>query len=152
MKLKEIGVPSRISQWSKLALIHLKLNNLQLRIISVVHGGWATWEPWSTCSPDCHEESRTRTRTCTNPAPEHDGNDCVGDNKENTTCIKSHCPGKLHETICSLNYYQKKLFENNSEWLNCLCRWLNHRKFRSKVASKFSRILETLMITEFRSW
>ena len=53
-------------------------------------GGWGNWGPCSSnCPTDCLQErkkSRIRTRTCTNPAPEGDGNDCSGESTDQQTC------------------------------------------------------------------
>ncbi|XP_020899992.1 EGF-like repeat and discoidin I-like domain-containing protein 3 [Exaiptasia diaphana] len=50
-------------------------------------GGWSQWSPWrfllcslpSICVP-------TRTRTCTSPAPQSNGANCIGSSKEHKTC------------------------------------------------------------------
>ncbi|XP_078312841.1 properdin-like [Crassostrea virginica] len=56
----------------------------------MVDGAWSDWSSWSPCSNSCGEGQETRTRTCTNPAPEHGGKDCPGDSKETRACIG--CP------------------------------------------------------------
>ncbi|XP_078312843.1 uncharacterized protein LOC144619278 [Crassostrea virginica] len=55
-----------------------------------VDGAWSDWSSWSPCSKSCGEGHETKTRTCTNPAPEHGGKDCPGDSKETRACIG--CP------------------------------------------------------------
>ncbi|XP_067655883.1 thrombospondin-2-like [Haliotis asinina] len=46
-----------------------------------VNGGVSSWSSWSgSCAQTCgtsHTVSKTRTRTCTNPAPAHGGSDCT---------------------------------------------------------------------------
>ncbi|XP_052706716.1 A disintegrin and metalloproteinase with thrombospondin motifs adt-1-like [Crassostrea angulata] len=56
-----------------------------------VDGAWSDWSQWSQCSNTCGPGQETRTRTCTNPAPEHGGKPCPGDDSENRPCIG--CPG-----------------------------------------------------------
>jgi Thrombospondin type 1 domain. len=42
-----------------------------------IHGDWSDWSP-QTCSLSCGRgRTETRTRTCTNPAPEFGGNPCL---------------------------------------------------------------------------
>ena len=43
-----------------------------------VNGNWSPWSTWSSCSATCGGGKRTRTRTCTNPAPANGGKDCEG--------------------------------------------------------------------------
>ena len=60
-----------------------------------VDGGWSQWSDWGDCSESCLGEQR-RTRTCTNPAPEYCGADCVGKDYEDQDCGDTCCPGRLH--------------------------------------------------------
>ncbi|XP_046331615.2 SCO-spondin-like [Haliotis rufescens] len=62
-----------------------------------VNGGWALWtDAVTVCSASCGGGSRTisRTRTCTNPPPQHGGQSCVGATSATYTesCSTSHCP------------------------------------------------------------
>ena len=58
-----------------------------------VNGGWTEWsEP--ACPVTCGGASKTRTRTCTNPAPADGGADCDGVKKETESCGTAMCPGK----------------------------------------------------------
>ncbi|KAK3083453.1 hypothetical protein FSP39_022988 [Pinctada imbricata] len=64
-----------------------------------VHGNWASWSSWATCSVSCIPTSgsrsgtTTRTRTCSNPAPKYDGNQCSGDSSQSKSCTpSSNCP------------------------------------------------------------
>lgn len=43
-----------------------------------IDGEWATWGSWGDCSVTCGGGSQWRNRTCTNPAPQYGGSDCVG--------------------------------------------------------------------------
>ncbi|XP_076859381.1 complement component C7 [Brachyhypopomus gauderio] len=51
----------------------------------VIHGGWACWSPWSSCS----EGRRRRTRSCSRPAPQN-GRECGGNAEETTPCESEH--------------------------------------------------------------
>ncbi|XP_072311586.1 complement component 7b [Eucyclogobius newberryi] len=48
----------------------------------VVHGGWSCWTAWSPCSGG----QRSRTRSCTNPAPRGGGAQCIGASEERGPC------------------------------------------------------------------
>ncbi|XP_021353607.1 uncharacterized protein LOC110450424 isoform X1 [Mizuhopecten yessoensis] len=58
-----------------------------------VDGNWSKWQTWEPCSATCTRKghpiptgTRTRRRTCTNPAPAHDGDVCVGKDTEAKSC------------------------------------------------------------------
>lgn len=58
-----------------------------------VHGGWTAWSAWSECSATCGLAVKTRTRTCTNPAPVHRGRVCVGQDHSEVLCTGNPpCP------------------------------------------------------------
>ena len=59
-----------------------------------VNGGWTQWSSWSTCTVTCGVGSRTRTRSCTDPAPIGDGADCVGPISSTESCNIVACPGE----------------------------------------------------------
>ncbi len=48
----------------------------------VVNGGWSNWSGWSVCT----NNTQTRTRTCTNPAPSCRGAECSGPSSETQCC------------------------------------------------------------------
>ncbi|XP_060586448.1 uncharacterized protein LOC132742139, partial [Ruditapes philippinarum] len=54
-------------------------------------GGWTDWGQWSTCSVTCGDGLKSRSRTCTNPAPSPLGKYCDGDPIEVVSCRKSNC-------------------------------------------------------------
>lgn len=60
-----------------------------------VHGNWASWASWGSCTVTCGGGTKDRSRTCTNPAPQYLGNDCVGSGADRTDCNTHHCPSKL---------------------------------------------------------
>merc|ERR1712054_3631 len=43
-----------------------------------VDGGWTDWSAFSECSVKGGGGNKTKTRTCTNPAPAHGGAECEG--------------------------------------------------------------------------
>eukprot|EP00118_Oscarella_pearsei_P020948 m.232382 g.232382 ORF g.232382 m.232382 type:complete len:812 (+) comp40078_c0_seq33:147-2582(+) len=62
-----------------------------------VNGLWSDWLEWSKCSKSCGlGASRTRTRTCSFPAPSNGGDPCVG-NKTDTESCGSPCPAEWSE-------------------------------------------------------
>ncbi|KAL9968596.1 hypothetical protein ACROYT_G020705 [Oculina patagonica] len=59
-----------------------------------VDGGFSPWSSWSECSVTCGDGYQTRTRTCTNPPPQGNGNDCEGDREESRQCNDGPCPAR----------------------------------------------------------
>ena len=49
------------------------------------NGGYSQWSAWTICSVACGVGSRSRRRTCTNPAPGPYGSDCSDLGSENQT-------------------------------------------------------------------
>ncbi|XP_070690183.1 complement component C7 [Pempheris klunzingeri] len=47
----------------------------------VIHGSWACWSAWSSCSGG----RRSRSRSCSNPVPQN-GDGCVGEPAETSDC------------------------------------------------------------------
>ncbi|XP_016050982.1 PREDICTED: SCO-spondin [Miniopterus natalensis] len=39
-------------------------------------GGWCPWSEWTACSQPCRGQTRTRSRTCSCPVPQHGGSRC----------------------------------------------------------------------------
>ncbi|XP_052813120.1 thrombospondin-2-like [Mya arenaria] len=61
-------------------------------LCNIVDGQWAEWSTWSVCPVTCGNGTRTRTRLCSNPAPVHGGDDCMGNGTDITTCVLDPCP------------------------------------------------------------
>uniref|UniRef100_A0A7M5UQU5 Uncharacterized protein n=1 Tax=Clytia hemisphaerica TaxID=252671 RepID=A0A7M5UQU5_9CNID len=70
----------KYTQWKTGLNIYLIISLLP------VNGGLSEWSTPSSCSVTCGEGEATQTRTCTNPAPAHGGNDCEGDRKRTVKC------------------------------------------------------------------
>ncbi|XP_031562135.1 uncharacterized protein LOC116297953 [Actinia tenebrosa] len=56
-----------------------------------VDGHWGRWSSWSSCSKSCDVGIHTRTRTCTDPAPQSGGADCQGSNTMSSSCQDTPC-------------------------------------------------------------
>ena len=69
-----------------------------LPIISplLVDGGFTAWSPWAGCSVTCEQGIWGRTRSCSNPAPQHGGANCAGPTAQTTACDAGvMCPSKF---------------------------------------------------------
>ncbi|CAC5417849.1 Adhesion G protein-coupled receptor B2,Coadhesin,Thrombospondin-1,Mucin-like protein,Hemicentin-1,Adhesion G protein-coupled receptor B3,Thrombospondin-2 [Mytilus coruscus] len=62
------------------------------RVPCPIDGLWAVWSAWGTCSVTCASGTHDRSRTCTDPAPAHNGADCVGSGAATQTCTLTPCP------------------------------------------------------------
>ncbi|KAI8504958.1 hypothetical protein Bbelb_170670 [Branchiostoma belcheri] len=56
------------------------------------HGGWSSWANWTSCPVTCGGGQLFRTRECTDPAPAHGGDDCIGNSHETANCAIADCP------------------------------------------------------------
>ena len=79
-----------------------------LVLLFVVDGGFTTWTAWDTCTVTCAGGTQDRTRTCTNPAPQYLGADCVGDTSETQDCNTFNCPSMILEIL--FEHYQLCVF------------------------------------------
>ncbi|XP_056001828.1 coadhesin-like [Ostrea edulis] len=57
-----------------------------------IHGGWSSWSGYGSCTRSCGSGTRSRSRSCTNPAPAHGGNTCSGSSTSSQSCNSHHCP------------------------------------------------------------
>ena len=61
--------------------------------MTIVNGGWTSWEGWTSCSVSCGSGHRRRLRSCSDPAPANGGNTCGGVNAQYQSCYQQRCPG-----------------------------------------------------------
>ena len=69
-----------------------------------VDGSWTSWGSWASCSETCGGGVQSRTRSCSNPAPQYGGANCVGMSSSTQRCNTQNCPSKLSFILC------KKIF------------------------------------------
>ena len=81
---------------------HEQLHSLVPYVFPQVNGGWAAWSPWGLCPLSCGGTSstlHTKTRTCTNPAPQYNGTECDSSIQGDTAsdvCGQDFCPSIFH--------------------------------------------------------
>ncbi|XP_076098968.1 uncharacterized protein LOC143068637 [Mytilus galloprovincialis] len=56
-----------------------------------INGDWGHWTPWEKCSKTCGSGTKSRSRECSDPLPQHGGNFCDGFPKEYTGCEEEKC-------------------------------------------------------------
>nr|XP_022321026.1 coadhesin-like isoform X3 [Crassostrea virginica] len=59
--------------------------------LCAVDGQWGAWSGFSNCSVKCGNGTKTRTRSCDNPAPQYGGLKCAGNESEAVACSASDC-------------------------------------------------------------
>ncbi|XP_069105032.1 SCO-spondin-like [Argopecten irradians] len=57
-----------------------------------IDGGWSSWGSYGSCSVTCAGGVKSRTRSCTNPAPQHGGASCGNDDTSSGSCNTHPCP------------------------------------------------------------
>lgn len=62
---------------------------------SSVDGVWTSWSSWGSCTVTCDGGSQDKTRTCTNPAAQYGGADCVGVGSATQQCNTQACISKF---------------------------------------------------------
>lgn len=61
-----------------------------------IDGGFSNWLPWTDCSVSCGGPGQTaRVRTCDNPKPQNNGQNCQGKTMELNTCDNGPCSGSV---------------------------------------------------------
>ena len=66
-----------------------------------VDGQWGAWSGFSDCSVKCGNGTKTRTRSCDNPAPQYGGLKCAGNESEAIACSASDCAGTELQSTCA---------------------------------------------------
>ena len=68
-----------------------------LLILALVPGGYTPWGDWEECSVTCGAGSQSRSRSSTDPSPEHGGTTFLeqglGEATEDQACDAGPCPG-----------------------------------------------------------
>ena len=65
-------------------------------LIFTVNGGWSGWTDVGMCSASCHGGSQLQERSCSNPPPQFDGDDCQGNNTRHVGCNDIECECKYY--------------------------------------------------------
>jgi hypothetical protein len=72
------------------------------QIYILVNGDWTNyteWSKWTECSESCGNgmQKSTHSRSCTNPEPKFNGQQCAGEVTEERSqiCKIKDCPGKI---------------------------------------------------------
>ncbi|XP_013392214.1 coadhesin-like [Lingula anatina] len=91
--------------------------------------------------------NRTRTRTCSNPEPQHGGTDCVGNNTETAECaVVACCSMSLHTTGRRITSGTQLLYAITSTKEECVnlccadndCKYANWRNDGENACKTFS--------------
>ncbi|KAL5248251.1 hypothetical protein ACHWQZ_G017435 [Mnemiopsis leidyi] len=82
---------SCVSTSSRIKCRHEEDIHLACELGTPVDGGWNDYGDWTECSAVCGGGTQTRTRTCTNPAPQFGGQSCSGEETERRSCNSYSC-------------------------------------------------------------
>ncbi|XP_066931095.1 properdin-like isoform X1 [Clytia hemisphaerica] len=66
-----------------------------------VNGKWGSYGSYGSCSKTCGGGSKSRSRSCNNPAPKNGGSQCSGSATQSATCNTQAC---LKSNLCSWYY------------------------------------------------
>ena len=86
------NVTRQAENWGKECPRNLEEQEPCLENECLVDGGWSQWSRWGYCSQSCGSGLRSRSRTCSDPAPQYGGQDCVGAKLETKECYLKVCP------------------------------------------------------------
>ncbi|XP_048578078.1 uncharacterized protein LOC5504431 [Nematostella vectensis] len=79
-----------------LARVNISSNSLphahKTLIFILVSGGWSLWSTWTSCSVTCSTGVQSKSRSCSNPAPQNGGAYCLGEGHVSQSCDMSPCP------------------------------------------------------------
>lgn len=73
-----------------------------LLLFPPVDGKWSSWVSWGACSVSCGGGTRQRRRLCANPAPQHGGRHCEGNDVHIDFCNSDPCPSESYSLLYSL--------------------------------------------------
>ena len=72
---------------------------ISVYVTGAVNGSWSGWTAWTQCTEAryCLKGVTLRNRTCNNPPPINDGDDCPGVGEEERSCptVSQGCEGDL---------------------------------------------------------
>lgn len=77
----------------------------------VIHGRWACWSTWSSCNG----AQRSRSRSCSNPAPQNGGQHCSGEATETSDCDEDEL------SYLKLVYLKALEGQCQTRFTHCLC-------------------------------
>uniref|UniRef100_A0A7M4EJ59 ADAM metallopeptidase with thrombospondin type 1 motif 13 n=1 Tax=Crocodylus porosus TaxID=8502 RepID=A0A7M4EJ59_CROPO len=63
----------------------------ELNPVTVVHGHWSGWSPFTSCSRSCGGGVAVRRRFCNNPRPAFGGQQCLGEDLQAEMCNTQAC-------------------------------------------------------------
>ena len=69
---------------------------LNQHICISVDGKWSSWGAYGSCSETCGPGTKSRSRSCNNPAPAHGGAACAGSGTESVNCVITSCSTGKH--------------------------------------------------------
>lgn len=76
-------------------------------VFFTVDGAWSIWSNWGDCSLTCGDDgSRDRQRSCSTPAPQFGGSECIGNNTETGSCEDTPCASKIIQQDMKLFFFQ----------------------------------------------
>ena len=61
----------------------------------LVNGNWGKWGSFGSCNKPCGTGIQQRSRSCTNPKPDHGGKSCPGSSINSRYCNTHKCPGLI---------------------------------------------------------
>ena len=80
---------------------------LNMYVFLPVDGGFDLWSAWTTCSQTCGTGTQSRNRTCTNPIPANQGQNCSGEYDQAKSCKLTSCPGNSLFSLLIYMYIQR---------------------------------------------
>ncbi|XP_052097131.1 uncharacterized protein LOC127732114 isoform X8 [Mytilus californianus] len=93
----------------------IRLFNIALTILFILstsvagNGVWSKWSDYSTCSVTCGGGVQTKSRMCSNRAPNENGHNCSGNNVDERICNTQNCS----------NPFTKHYMEKETAYLKC---------------------------------
>ena len=60
-----------------------------------MNGNWGKWGGFGSCNKPCGTGTQQRSRSCTNPKPDHGGKSCSGSSINSRYCNTHKCPGRF---------------------------------------------------------